>query len=62
MVLDGKVLARNVAYVLSPKSEIRFTERDVEVYQLKVSSRRGVRESCSTSTESHKKLRPEHER
>ncbi|XP_045131729.1 E3 ubiquitin-protein ligase RNF8-like isoform X2 [Portunus trituberculatus] len=61
MVLDGKLLARNVAYSLSLKSEIRFTERDVNVYKLKVSSWRGMKESGSTSTESHKRLRQENE-
>ncbi|XP_063861339.1 E3 ubiquitin-protein ligase RNF8-like isoform X2 [Scylla paramamosain] len=61
MVLDGKVLARNIEYPLSLESKIRFTERDVNVYKLRVSSWKGVRESGSTSTESHKKLRQESE-
>lgn len=57
MVVDGKVLKRNIKHPLSLKSEIRFTERDVNVYKLRVTSWKGAREAPSPSTESYKKLR-----
>lgn len=62
MVLNGNVLVRDVEYPLKLESEIRFTERDVNVYTLKVSHMKGSRQAASTSEESHKKLRQETER
>lgn len=61
MVMNGNVLVRDVEYPLILESEIKFTERDVNVYKLKVARAKGGRHHASTSTEAHKKLRQETE-
>lgn len=60
--MNGNVLVRDVEYPLTLESEIKFTERDVNVYKLKVARAKGGKHSASTSTETHKKLRQETER